>query len=112
MTKTDMIQLLIDFFREVNCSFKVKLVNRPLTSNWNKMFIRPVQSYVEFGHSGPVKISELEWIDINPVEQIYIGRLVPDKFINHSQGVKDFFDKNAVKYSINDEIIRVIIAGV
>jgi len=110
MTKTDTIQLLTDFFAEVNCSYKVKLTNKPPTSNWDKMFIRPEKSYVEFGQTGPVRISEVEYIDINPIEQIRIGARVPDKRNDHTDLIKNYFDKNLIKYSIDDKTIRVILA--
>jgi hypothetical protein len=110
MTKTDVIQLLADIFSETNCSFKVKLTNKPLTSNWDKMFIRPEESYVEFGQTGPVRISEVESIEINPIEQIHIGARVPDRYHDHTDLLKNYFQKNLIKYSIDNKTIRVIIA--
>lgn len=110
MTKTDVIQLLVDFFSEVKCTFKVKLTNNPPTKNWDVMFIRPVKSYVEFGSTGPVRISEVEWVDINPIERIRIGALSPDKYNDHTDIIKNYFDKNLIEYSIKDKTIRVILA--
>ena len=110
MTKTDVIQLLSDFFTEVKCSYKIKLTNKPLTNDWDKMFIRPEKSYVEFGQTGPVRISEVDWVDINPIEQIRIGARVPDKYNDHTDNIKNYFDKNSIKYSINDKTIRVTLA--
>lgn len=110
MTKIDIIQLLVDFFTNLRCSFKVKLTNKPQTNNWDKMFIRSEKSYVEFGQTGPVRISEVEWVDINPIEQIHIGTRIPDKYSDHSDLIKNYFDKNSIKYSIHDNIIRVVMA--
>jgi hypothetical protein len=74
------------------------------------MFIQPEKSYVEFGQTGPVRISEVEWLDINPIEQIHIGARVPDKSSDHSDLIKNYLDKNSIKYSIHDSVIRVIMA--
>ena len=72
------------------------------------MFIRPVESYVEFRQTGPVRISELEWLDINPIERIRIGSRLPDKLSDHTEQIKNHLDKSSIPYIINNKIIRVI----
>jgi len=106
---TDNIELLVDFFSKVNCKFKVKLKNIPETNNWDKWFLRPSKSYIEFGQTGPVKISEVEWLDINPIEQIYIGTRVPSKYCDHSDSIKNYLDHYSFKYSIQNKIIRIVL---
>lgn len=109
MTKTESIQFLVDFFRDVNCSFKARLTNGTQTSNWDALFIQPAESYVEFGQTGPVRISELEWIDINPIEQVHIGSRIPDKLIDHTERIIACLDENAIQYTQMDKKIRVLL---
>jgi hypothetical protein len=110
MIMADNIQLLVDFFIKLNCTFKVKLKNIPETNNWDKLFIRPAKSYVEFGQTGPVKISEVEWLDINPIEEIYIGTRVPSKYFDHSDSIKNYLDQHSIQYSIYNNIIRIVLS--
>ena len=110
MTRADQIQLLVDFFREVKCTFKVKLTNETQKGDWDYLFIRPAESYVEFGRTGPVRISEVEWIDINPIENVRIGARVPDKQIDHTKNIKNYLDKNLIHCSVQDKIIRISFA--
>ncbi|MCK6612550.1 MAG: hypothetical protein L6Q78_16105 [Bacteroidia bacterium] len=107
MTKTESIQFLVDFFKEVNCSFNVRLTNGKQTSSWDTLFIQPAESYVEFGQTGPVRISELEWIDINPIEQVHLGCRIPDKLIDHTERIITCLDENAIQYTQMDKTIRV-----
>nr|GFC50873.1 hypothetical protein [Tanacetum cinerariifolium] len=47
-------------------------------------FIVPTPSYVESSAYGPVPMREVEWVEIDPIEQRHIGRLVPPLIIDHT----------------------------
>ncbi len=107
MPNQDIIQLVVEFFSGVNCTYKVKLKNKPLTKNWDLWLIQPVKGYIEFGPD-PVRISEVEWIQINPIERVHLGIRVPDKYVDHTDVIKNYFDQNSIQYKIDEGIIYII----
>jgi len=109
VTKTESIKFLVDFFKEVNCSFRLRLTNGTQTSRWDTLFIQPAENYVEFGQTGPVRISELEWIEINPIEQVHLGSRIPDKLLDHTERIKTCLNEYAIPYTQLDKTIRVLL---
>ena len=64
--------------------FRPKILNQDLEESWGNWMFIPAEGYVEFERFGPIRISDLEWLDIDPIEVKRIGRLVPDRRIDHS----------------------------
>ena len=55
-------------------------------TGWETWLISPVDCCVEIS-SGPVAIRELKAIEIVPIETIHIGRLIPDKKVDHRAAI-------------------------
>lgn len=49
----------------------------------------------------------IEWIEINPIKEISIGRLVAPKTIDYSDFIKKRLDKQTIPYEIIDGIFKV-----
>lgn len=49
----------------------------------------------------------IEWIEINPIKEILIGRLVAPKTIDFSHFIKNGLDKHTIPFEINDGIFKI-----
>lgn len=109
MTKQEIIKLVVEKFSDLKCTFRLKTINKPLTNKWASWVIQPEKGYIESDQIGPVKISEVDWIEINPIERIYIGIRITDKSIDHTETIRNYFDKNFIQYKINEGIFQIVI---
>ncbi|WP_243346979.1 DUF6678 family protein [Parabacteroides sp. FAFU027] len=87
--------------------YRLKLADRDISSNWSKWILNPSGEYIETENSEPVLISEIEWIEINPIENKKIGRLVPDKTINHSSEICQMLDNLNIEYCVDNGIVKI-----
>lgn len=66
---------------ELQARIKANFDNEP--SKWERTIIYPTVGYIEPIGYGPVSVkNQLEWIEIDPIKQEYIGRLVPERKID------------------------------
>lgn len=77
---------LAEVCKEHNCTCAIKATFDPDYSEFGILF-SPTKNYVETASFGPVSFQELEVILINPVEKIYIGKLVKDKVVDHTDEI-------------------------
>ena len=80
MTVAEAIDALTSQFR-IDTRAKFKQDDTPSKWGW---FLVPVPGYVESSAYGPVPTREVEWIELDPIEQRHIGRLVPPQIIDHT----------------------------
>ncbi|GGG52620.1 hypothetical protein GCM10011378_31070 [Hymenobacter glacieicola] len=59
------------------CKIRLKVYHEELATEWRGGFGLPTRGYIEV--SGPERISDIEWIELDPIVVTYIGRLVPPK---------------------------------
>ncbi|WP_074406732.1 DUF6678 family protein [Aquimarina megaterium] len=76
-------------------------------SEWGSYLNFPVDGYFEPEHIGPIKINQWKWLEIDPIEVIIIGRLVPAKNIDHSLEIINYLNENDIAFSENEKYIRI-----
>jgi len=86
---------------------RAKLWHHDMPSAWSRWFILPVPGYVEASSYGPVPKGEIEWIEFDPVEIRYIGRLVPPKQIDHAPAILQQLQSQGVATQIVEGLIRI-----
>jgi hypothetical protein len=106
-TEINIVSLIRDYLHDQPWQYRIKQVNKDLPSNWSKWIINPSGNYVETETSEPVLISEIDWIEINPIENRRIGKLVADKKIDHSYEIFGLLDDMIVDYLIYNDNIRI-----
>ncbi len=75
---------------------------------WSKWLIEPSESYVEVSNCGPVKKTDLEWLEINAVELKYLGKLIKPEEIDHSEEVTHYLDDKEIKFEcVENRIYRI-----
>ena len=62
---------------------RANFYNERTPSKWG-WFLGPVPGYVESSAYGPVPTRDIEWVELDPIEQRHIGRLVPPRIIDHT----------------------------
>lgn len=65
---------------------------------WADWISQPSKSYIEFQGCGPIEKSEIEWIDINAVEERRLGQRLPMKKIDHGEEIARMFAERSVRY--------------
>jgi hypothetical protein len=107
MSGTIDICIVRDYFKDKPWQYRLKLVDKDFPSNWSKWIINPSGNYVETETSEPILISEIDWIEINPIESKRIGKLVADKKIDHSSEICRLLDSLIVEYLMDNGMIRI-----
>ena len=82
-----MLDKIKHIINNTNCSLSFAWFYDPgieLTA-WVSNFTFPVKGYVEIPSSGPIENQRIKWIEINPVEEKVLGRLIPPKKILHTK---------------------------
>jgi hypothetical protein len=95
--------------QSTRCETRVKIKTESLPSAWANWFAVPVSGYVELATCGPISIKEVEWIEINPVIEVYQGRLVKNKMLDNTDFVLKSLKKENIRFEINFGLIRVAI---
>jgi len=77
-------------------------------SKWDTRDIIPTNGYVELPVHGPVLASDILWFEIDPVERRRVGKLVPDKLIDHTGEIRMELDQLNFEFETVDGNIRII----
>ncbi|WP_108802123.1 DUF6678 family protein [Aquimarina sp. Aq107] len=104
--KFNKLLALIGEFREKPWEFRMKLFSLDYASNWSGGIWSPTNNYIEVS-SCLTAFSDLENIQINPIEDRYIGRLVPNRIYDHTQDVCDILKHHDLEYEIQEKIILI-----
>lgn len=76
-------------------------------SKWSNWLTFPSDGYGEIQVTGPFLIREVSCIEVNPIEIRKVGRLVPDKKIDHSIELRDALTKAGIEFEEIDAIFRI-----
>jgi hypothetical protein len=90
---------LLTFFRELDGwtpGYRSKLVNG-LISDWD----------VEWFCHLPFPFMSVEWLDVNLLEVIPIGTLVPPKVIDHSEPILTRLKEIGFEFEVREGIVRI-----
>ncbi len=88
-------------------TYRLKIIYEPIVTDWSNWVITPTETYIEAEKQGPYQASQIEWIDINPIEIKVIGRIMPEKEINHSDQIIQLLEDHSIVYKIAGDVIRV-----
>jgi len=76
-------------------------------SKWGAYLNFPAEGYFEPQHIGPIKINQWKWLEINPIEDIVIGRLVPNKKADHSKEIINYLNENNIPFLKGEKYIKI-----
>lgn len=99
------IDLFITAIQGKPFSYRLKIKNQPLQAEWSNWLIMPSVGYLESAIQGPYHISDIEWIDINPVEEKTVGRLISAQYIDHSLPILKLLNELGFPSMVVDGII-------
>lgn len=88
-------------------TYNLKIINESPAATWSNRIIKPGENYYETEMQGPYAVSNIEWIEVNPVEERKEGRLVPAKMIDHTNEIIKILEDLSIPYMIVGAIIRV-----
>lgn len=98
---------LIELLQSLSVRVRVKWCGDSTPSRWDKSVFSPVAGYLETGFLGPVQFADIEWIEIDALERQQLGRLIPEKVIDHSQAISDSLQELELPFVVRAEIFRV-----
>ena len=85
---------------------RAKFKQNDTPSKWG-WFIIPTTGYVESSAYGPVPSREVEWVEIDPIEQRRIGRLVPPHIIDHTPALLQQLAVHGISAQVVEGRIRI-----
>jgi hypothetical protein len=103
MKATEVIDTLTSQFH-LDTRAKFKQADTPSKWGW---FIVPTAGYVESSAYGPVPSREVEWVEIDPIEQRRIGRLVPPLIIDHTPALLQQLTVHGIPAQVIEGRIRI-----
>jgi len=98
---------IAELLREMPSDVRVKLIDEKKEREWAQVIFAPVDGYIEGGGTGPVPMREVEWIDIKRIEMKHIGRLVPNRPVDHTEMIQAALEKNGANFKVLEDVIRI-----
>lgn len=104
-----MFREIAKIIKDKNCTsrFLIEHGSEEELTEWGQYFNFPTDGYIEIPVIGPIRETQIKWIEIDTVEEIIIGRLVPPKYNNHMNSITRELQDNDIDYSVKDSIIKV-----
>jgi hypothetical protein len=102
-----MLQTLIHSFYKKPWQFRLKVKGKELSPNWSGWIISPSPSFIETAVDGPYSTAEVEWIEINAIEQKQEGRLLNAISVSHSSEIINLLKEHAASYEAGETIIQL-----
>lgn len=103
----DNIERFIYAVRKKPYTFCIKIKNGEQDNSWSNWIIKPIDSYYETEKQGPYPINEIEWIEVNPIEERQDGKLISVKQIDHTDKIVQLLEELTIPYMIVEQIIRI-----
>ncbi|WP_022824123.1 DUF6678 family protein [Hymenobacter norwichensis] len=88
-----------------HCKVRLKVCREGDITDWGNMFGLPVEGYIEV--SGPERISDVEWIELDPIVVTLIGRLVPPKVEVVTDEIIQTLNNTGIKHDVVEGMIRI-----
>jgi hypothetical protein len=98
MEAAAVIDLLTTQFR---LDTRAKFKHEETPSKWG-WFIIPTAGYVESSAYGPVPTREVEWVEIDPIEQQHLGQRVPPQILDHTPALL----QQLAAYNIPSQVVE------
>lgn len=99
------IDLFLSAVKKKLCTYRLKIKNELLDAPWSTWLGHPSDTYIEAACQGPYSIKDIEWVEINPVEKKWMGKLVPVKEVDHSEEIIKLLETLAFPFMVTDGII-------
>lgn len=89
--------------------YNLKIKNESSAFVWSNWINKPTDNYFETEQQGPSAVSNIEWIDVNPIEERKEGRLLHVKVHDHTDEITQLLEELTVPYMIVEGIVRMYI---
>lgn len=99
----------IPYFKGSPYRYRLKLKGIALANNWSKWLIQPSESYLETEKNGPIAISVIEWIEIDPIEINQEGKLVAPRMIDHTATAINFLTSESIYFIKVENRLQVLL---
>ncbi|RYY92959.1 MAG: hypothetical protein EOO11_20520 [Chitinophagaceae bacterium] len=106
MDTDDALHAFVDAVRGKPWRFRLGWSEGP-AGGWDRWLIVPTPSYVETGTSGPLPVRQLQWIDVDPVEQRWVGRVAGSGSFDHSAELHALLARLHLRYRLVDGFFRI-----
>lgn len=93
---------------ELRLSFRVLLEGENSPTEWSPWIVFTALNYVELSPIGPVRKSDVLWVEILNIETIRQGRLLADKKVDHTKEMARILDEERVPWEARPECITRI----
>ncbi|MGI4734898.1 MAG: DUF6678 family protein [Janthinobacterium lividum] len=97
-----------DLTSQFRLDTRAKFKQDETPSKWG-WFIVPTAGYVESSAYGPVPTREVEWVEIDPIEQQHIGRRVPPQIIDHTPALLQQLALHGILSQVVEGRIRILL---
>lgn len=107
----DAIDLFMYRIKKQSYSYRLKIKDRASESRWSNWLCHPSATYIEAEAQGTYSITDIEWIDINPIEKSTGGGLIPGKELIHSEEIIKLLEELAFPFMVTERIISVYLVN-
>ena len=90
-------------------TYRLQIKNGSSNAAWSNWIIKPSETYYETEKQGPYAVHDIEWIELNPVEERKEGNLIPVKKVDHTDEIVKLLEELTIPYMIVDGITRIYI---
>jgi hypothetical protein len=88
---------------------RAKLKEAAVPSKWGTWFLFPVPNYVEASTYGLVPTREVEWIELDPIVQRHIERLIPPQIMDLTPELLQQLGEHGISAQLVDGRIRILL---
>jgi hypothetical protein len=87
-------------------TYRIKMLEQERATQWSRFLVIPKEGFIE-SYMGPVLLQNVHYVEINPYEVRYMGRLEQDKRFNHSDEIEALLTQLEIPYSMVEQYIRI-----
>lgn len=99
--------LVADLVRRFGVRVRIKTLRSESVSCWCSWYIELDRQHFEAEALGPIRKDWLEWLEIDPIEVKWQGRLLKSKRIDHSVSLFDELRSVGIEPCVFDGMIRI-----
>lgn len=102
----DAIVWLFNEIERLNLNYRIQLIDTFEVSAWDHFLIFPTPNYIECQY-GIFRLTTLRQIQIDSIENRYIGRRVALKRIDHSRLLEEKIQHSGLHYSFENHVFTI-----
>ncbi len=100
---------VVEAIGEDSNRYRFRWVDVPKVSDWMNAWIPyPHVTYFDTAAVGPFRTFTIEWMEIDPIEEVKNGLLLKPQRINHTAEIEQRLQEINVPYELVDDYIRVV----